>query len=388
MKLHKFWAAFVAALAVLAPVVVVVAVPSAHAQTYSVLYTFKGSHDGAFPNAGLIRDKNGNLYGMTAQGGRCQFCGVVFELNAQGRKKVLYKFTGGVDGGLPLAGLVRDSDANLYGTTESDGENAAGVVFKLDKTGTETVLHSFTGGVDGGFPNASLVRDHASNLYGTTTGGGAYNDGVVFKVDTTGAETVLYTFTGGADGYEPVAGLVRDSAGNFYGTAAFGGRCQFCGVVFELKSNGNYKPLHRFTGGADGASPYGGVVRDSAGNLYGTTTYGGAHPTCGVVFKLGATRTYTVLHNFTCGADGGNPFAVLVRDSAGNLYGTANYNGTFGNGVVFKLDTAGAYTVLHSFDGTDGSHPEALVRDLAGNLYGTTGSGGAYDKGVVFKITP
>jgi uncharacterized repeat protein (TIGR03803 family) len=198
---------------------------------------------------------------------------------------------------------------------------------------------------------------------------------------------VLYTFTGGADGSDPFAGLVRDSAGNLYGTAAFAG-AHDAGVVFELKSNGNYKPLHSFTGGADGRTPYGGVVRDSAGNLYGTTTYGGAHPSCGVVFKLDATGTYTVLHNFTCGADGGNPFAVLVRDSAGNLYGTANYNGKFGSGVVFKLDTAGAYTVLHSFDGTDGSHPEALVRDLAGNLYGTTVSGGAYDKGVVFKITP
>jgi uncharacterized repeat protein (TIGR03803 family) len=387
MKQNKFWAAVGAALAVLAPGMAVVAIPSAHAQTYSVLYAFKGTHDGASPNAGLIRDKNGNLYGMTAQGGRCRFCGVVFELNAQGRKKVLYKFSGGVDGGLPLAGLVRDSDANLYGTTELDGDDTAGVVFKLDKTGTETVLHSFTGGVDGGFPEASLVRDHASNLYGTTTGGGAYDDGVVFKVDTTGAETVLYTFTGGADGSDPFAGLVRDSAGNLYGTAAFGG-AHDAGVVFELKSNGNYKPLHSFTGGAGGATPYGGVVRDSAGNLYGTTTYGGAHPTCGVVFKLDATGTYTVLHNFTCGADGGNPFAVLVRDSAGNLYGTTSYNGTFGNGVVFKLDTAGAYTVLHSFDGTDGSHPEELVRDLAGNLYGTTGSGGAYDKGVVFKIAP
>jgi uncharacterized repeat protein (TIGR03803 family) len=336
MKQNKFWAAVGAALAVLAPGMAVVGIPSAHAQTYSVLYAFKGMHDGASPNAGLIRDKNGNLYGMTAQGGRCRFCGVVFELNAQGRKRVLYKFTGGVDGG---------------------------------------------------FPQASLVRDHASNLYGTTTGGGAYDDGVVFKVDTTGAETVLYTFTGGADGSDPFAGLVRDSAGNMYGTAAFGG-AHDAGVVFELKSNGNYKPLHSFTGGAGGATPYGGVVRDSAGNLYGTTTYGGAHPTCGVVFKLDATGTYSVLYNFTCGADGGNPFAVLVRDSAGNLYGTTSYNGTFGNGVVFKLDTAGAYTVLHSFDGTDGSHPEELVRDLAGNLYGTTGSGGAYDKGVVFKIAP
>ena len=260
MKQNKFWAAVGAALAVLAPGMAVVAISSAHAQTYSVLYAFKGTHDGASPNAGLIRDKNGNLYGMTAQGGRCRFCGVVFELNAQGRKKVLYKFTGGVDGGLPLAGLVRDSDANLYGTTERDGDDTAGVVFKLDKTGTETVLYSFTGGVDGGFPQASLVRDHASNLYGTTTGGGAYDDGVVFKVDTTGAETVLYTFTGGADGSDPFAGLVRDSAGNLYGTAAFGG-AHDAGVVFELKSNGNYKPLHSFTGGADGAAPVAGLVR-------------------------------------------------------------------------------------------------------------------------------
>jgi uncharacterized repeat protein (TIGR03803 family) len=220
---------------------------------------------------------------------------------------VLHSFAGGpTDGGAPYAGLIRDSAGNRYGTTQSGGASNAGVVFRLSPAGTETVLHSFTyshsGEADGALPDAGLVRDGAGNLYGTTAAGGAAchypGCGVVFKLSPTGTETVLYTFTGLADGAGPVGGLLRDTAGNLYGTTSEGGAkssacsTQTCGVVFKLSPIGTYTVLHTFTGGADGANPTAGLILDTAGNLYGTTAKGGATSTCnlqngcGVVFRL------------------------------------------------------------------------------------------------------
>jgi len=262
---------------------------------------------------------------------------VVFKLNGNGKEKVLYSFTGGADGADPQAGLVRDSSGNLYGTAFYGGAYGWGVVFKVDTTGAETVLYSFTGGSDGGEPLAGLLRDSAGNLYGTTYGG-AYGWGVVFMLDPTGAETVLYSFTYGAN---PYAGLVRDSAGNLYGTTEAGGAYGL-GAVFKVKENSKEKILYSFTGGADGTDPRGGLVRDSASNLYGTTWQGGAYG-WGVVFKVDSTGKETVLYTFTGGADGGNPAAGLLRDSAGNLYGTTYFGGvvsdacSMGCGVVFKI---------------------------------------------------
>jgi uncharacterized repeat protein (TIGR03803 family) len=187
--------------------------------------------------------------------------------------------------------LVRDKAGNLYGTTLQGsplnciGTGGCGVVFKLDTTGTETVLHTFVG-PDGTYPIGDLVRDKAGNLYGTTYAGGTYGEGTVFKLDTTGTETVLYSFTGLADGAVPRAGLVRDKAGNLYGTTVEGGNLSCsCGVVFKLDPAGGETLLHTFTGGADGGILYGGLVRDKAGNLYGTTANGGASG-AGTVFKL------------------------------------------------------------------------------------------------------
>jgi uncharacterized repeat protein (TIGR03803 family) len=255
---------------------------------------------------------------------------------------VLHTFNGSpTDRAIPgAAHLIGDSAGNLYGTTESGGASGAGVVFKLNKTG-ETVLYSFTGGADGWSPVAGLIRDSAGNLYGTTFGGGARfgesGSGVVFKLDTTGTETVLYSFTGGADGGSPAAGLIRDSAGNLYGTTELGG-VSGAGVVFKLDTTGTETVLHSFTG-PGGENPYAGLIADSAGNLYGTT-YGGGASGSGVVFKLDTTGTETVLYSFTGGADGGSPVAGLIRDSAGNLYGTTYEGGTSDAGVVFKLETA------------------------------------------------
>jgi uncharacterized repeat protein (TIGR03803 family) len=370
----------------------------AQAKTFSVLYSFTGAADGANPWATLIRDGAGNLYGTTQAGGS-NGVGTVFELDASGAETVLYSFTGGADGGLPLAGLVRDEAGNFYGTTFFGGASACGcgTVFKLDPTtGKETVLYSFTGyPVDGATPEAGLVRDRVGNLYGTTSSGGAYGDGIAFKLDMTGKETRLHTFTGGADGASSVGDLILDGAGNRYGTTFFGGGGEF-GGVFKLNKTGKLTLLHTFTGTPDGQQPHGGVIRDAAGNLYGTTSFGGAHG-WGTVFKLDNTGKETVLYSFTEGADGGRTRGgSLVRDPAGNLYGTTFSGGSgscqavfygAGCGVVFKLNQAGKETVLHSFTGADGAQPRAgLLRDKAGNLYGTTTKGGASGNGVVFKI--
>jgi uncharacterized repeat protein (TIGR03803 family) len=366
--------------------------PSALAQTYTyqVLHSFTRA-DGALPEAGLIRDSVGNLYGTTYYGGASNG-GVVFKVDTAGTETVLHSFTGGADGRYPEAGLIADSAGNLYGTNQNGGPSNAGVVFKLNKTGL-TVLHSFTGGADGGTPFAGLIADSAGNLYGTTALGGS-GFGVVFKLDTSDTETVLHSFTGGADGNGP-RGLIRGPAGNLFGTTTGGGTPNR-GVVFKLDTSGTETVLHTFRG-PDGRAPVAGLIGDSAGNLYGTTALGGAS-NWGVVFKVDTTGRETVLYSFTGGADGGQPYAGLIRDAAGNLYGTTRYGGvTFGVcaqtnpcGVVFKLDALGTETVLYSFTGgADGGQPYAgLIRDAAGNLYGTTLYGGTSGEGVVFKLTP
>jgi uncharacterized repeat protein (TIGR03803 family) len=383
-------------------VLVLVVTQSSHAQTYSVLYSFTGGADGGNPWAPLIQDAAGNLYGTTQAGGSSGW-GTVFKLDASATETVLYSFTGGTDGGFPLAGLVRDEAGNLYGTTFLGGDFACscGTVFKLDPTGKVTVLYTFTGYPgDGAAPNAGMVRDRAGNLYGMTSSGGAYGDGIVFKLDTNGRETLLYTFTGGADGSFPLGDLILDAAGNLYGTTFYGGRgcAAGCGVVFRLNKAGKLTLLHTFTGTPDGQGPHGGLLRDAAGNLYGATSNGGAH-SWGTVFKLDRTGKETILYSFTGGTDGGRTRGSgLVRDPAGNLYGMTFSGGSgscpdhgygAGCGVVFKLDKAGKETVLHQFTGADGSQPRAsLLRDSAGNLYGATSHGGANGQGEVFKIAP
>ena len=236
--------------------------------------------------------------------------------------------------------MVQDSADNLYGTTPDGGASDAGVVFKVAKHGKETVLYSFTGGDDGGNPFAGLIRDSAGNLYGTTTYGGdlkcnnGYGCGTVFKLGKTGKETVLYSFTESPDGAYPYAGLVRDTKGNLYGTTFFGG-ASGAGTVFKVDKTGKETVLYSFTGGSDGKYPYAGLLRDTKGNLYGTTEYGGASSN-GTLFKLDTSGTETVLHSFTGGSDGGLPIAGLILDASGNLYGAAQSGGD-GGGTVFEL---------------------------------------------------
>ena len=352
----------------------------------TVLYSFTGGADGGYPYAGLIQDWAGNLYGTTTGGGAAGV-GVVFKLDKKGHETVLYSFTGGDDGGYPFAGVILDWAGNLYGTAAVGGAAGAGVVFKLDKKGHETVLYSFTGGDDGGYPYyANLIQDWAGNLYGTTSSGGAAGAGVVFKVDTNGHETVLYSFTGGADGGYPNAGVIFDWAGNLYGTTTSGGAAG-AGVVFKLDTKGHETVLYGFTGGADGAYPYAAVVQNWEGNLYGTTFNGGPGD-AGVIFELDSKGHETALYSFPGRTDGTKPWAGVIQDSAGNLYGTTSYGGPVGAGVVFKLDKKGHETVLYNFTGgADGANPfSGVTLDSARNLYGTTPFGGTAGAGVVYKL--
>lgn len=377
---------------------------------YSVLYTFTGVADGATPSAGLAADEAGNLYGSTYLGGNVTQCvqpfvgcGVVFKLDPAGTETVLYTFNGGRDGAYPNS-ILRDSAGNLYGMTSAGGRftgpcntspfgyHGCGVVFKVDPAGNQTVLHAFTGGPDGEAPLASLVRDSAGNLYGTTAYGGAYGFGVVFKLDASGKETVLHSFTGGTDGANPYAGLIRDAAGNLYGATPWGGdaACDFgvgCGTVFKMDPLGNETVLYKFEWGADGAFPSRTLTRDPDGNLYGIADGGGA-TFGGVVFKVDPGGNETVLHNFTGGKDGSTGLG-LIRDHAGNLYISAGGGGRFDRGLAFVLTAAGTEHALYNFSGgSDGGGPEILFSHANG-LYGTAISGGdaACQCGVVFKIS-
>ncbi len=396
--------------------------------TFTLLYKFPLLANGSGP-ALSFRDSAGNLYGATSLGGSyrvcvnhvcvpgCQGlgCGAIVKLDATNHETLLHSFTG-ADGRDPSVSF-RDSAGNLYGTTflggsSGCGGNGCGVIFKLDTSGNLTVLHKFGASAGGWFPSGTLLRDSAGNFYGVTVSGGDLSCngvegkgtgcGVVFKLDTAGRETVLHTFTG-ANGVSPGGGLVRDSLGNFYGTTFLGGS-KGRGVIFKLNTSRNETVLHSF-GGVDGNYPTS-LLRDAAGNLYGATNLGGGSTACangcGVIYKFDTTGKETVLHRFT-GPDGSHPWGGLLRDSFGNLYGTASSGGNLacghvgGCGVVFKLDMTGKETLLHKFAGGAGGFDAmaGLLRDSTGNLYGTTYYGGQLTCsvsgtgcGIIFKIGP
>ena len=392
--------------------------------TYKTLHVFKGGEDGAFPQASLVFDSTGSLYGTTAEGGgSCTpgwACGVVFkltpDLNGDWKESLLYTFTGDVDGSVPIAPLIFDAGGNLYGTTEyggCPGWNSCGTVFQLvpnaNGSWTQTVLYAFGGGAGGHLPTGGLVFDKAGNLYGTTWYGGVpAGCGTVFELAPNPGggwtESVIHAFTGcvnGNDGVAPRGELILDSAGNLYGITTFGGAgASASGTVFELVSNADgswtEKMLHSFTGGRDGAYPFSGLIWDASESLYGTAEEGGAYGN-GTLFKLAPTSngswTFQVLHQFTGGKDGANPFARLIFDAAGNLYGATSGGGAHGYGVVFKLTqtSSGGWkeTVLHAFQDTPGADPySGLILDALGNLYGITAGDSSKTSGSVFKITP
>lgn len=310
---------------------------------------------------------------------------------------VLYSFVNVPDGGIPYyVTPVLDKQGNLYGTTMRGGANGYGTVFEVTSTGTETILHSFNNdGTDGIYPYAGLVLGKKGKLYGITTGGGAYGYGMVFELTPSGKETILHSFEwNGIDGFGPSAGLVMDKKGNLYGTTSFGG-AHGDGTVFELTPSGTETILYSFEGsGTDGYNPESTLLLDAEGNLYGTTGNGGSYG-YGTVFKLTPAGTETILHSFGESGDGYYPSASLIFDKKGNLYGTTGTGGAYGYGTVFELAFSGTETILHSFNanGTDGTNPEAgLVLGKKGTLYGTTVSGGALCSpsgcGTVFELAP
>ncbi len=393
------------------------AIPSARAQTLTTIYSFKGAPDGAGPWGGVIRDAAGNIYGTTQAGGNSEDEGTIFKIDSGGNETVLHAFAGWPnDGESAYSGLAPDRAGNRYGTTFEGGSGCysygCGAVYKIDAAGEESVLYSFSGGIDGAFPRANVILDSQDNIYGTTANGGTgcpfLGCGVVFKLTPSGQETVLYSFHG-LDGAFPYSPVIRDSAGNIYGTTSIGGAAGY-GVVFMLDASGNETILHSFTGGEDGGDPLGGLIRDSGENLYGTTSAGGdikcnAPDGCGVIFKMDASGNETVLHAFHGIPDGTSPgYGSLITDGEANLYGTtteggsAKCNAPYGCGIVFVVNESGKMAILHSFTGlTDGGVPyNGLVRDSAGNLYGTTYQGGdftcnsviGYGCGVVFKLSP
>ncbi len=351
------------------------------------LYTFQGGSDGARPYGALVRDRMGNLYGTTNEGGGACNCGTVFKLTPDGQETILHAFTSGNDGAHPFAGLVRDGHGDFYGTTPEGGAHNSGTVFKVSPKGKESIVYSFSGGADGTQPYGALILDAEGNLYGTTQHGGTHNSGTVFKLDPAGKETVLYTFTGGTDGNTPMAELVRDDAGNLYSTTAYGGTSK-AGVVFKLDPAGNETVLHSFRNEKDGAFPESGLILDKVGNLYGTAFLAGPYGS-GNVFKITVSGKEKVLHLFSMPTDGNGPMARLVKDGDGTLYGTTYYGGVSNSGSIFKLGPDGTETVLHSFTmAEDGAYPYAgLIRDKEGNFYGTTEAGGEPRLGVVFKIS-
>jgi uncharacterized repeat protein (TIGR03803 family) len=340
-----------------------------------------GRGDGASPYAGLIADSAGNFYGTTYYGGKYGL-GSVFKMDASGNVTILHSCVGGTaDGKYVWGGLFRDAAGNLYGTTQQGGTYGYGTVFEYTKAAKWKLLYSFVGyPTDGENPEAGVIRDAAGNLYGTTVGGGPPYAGTVFKLTATGKESLLYSFTGLADGRYPTAALVTDPAGNFYGTTteAYGGP----GSIFKLAPNGAFTLLY-----ASGSCCE--VLRDSVGDIYGVGGPGAYNE--GEVFEVTAGGTPLVLFSFNDASDGAYaPLGGLIRDGEGNIYGTTAYGGTYNQGTVYELAPDGTETVLYNFAGypNDGSYPyAAMTLDAEGNLYGTTASGGSADDGTVFKLT-
>jgi uncharacterized repeat protein (TIGR03803 family) len=401
-------------------IALVIAAPSAWTQTLKVLHTFTGAPDGQNPG-GLI-DVAGDLYGVTNAGGTgsCKVggvhgCGTVFKMTGAGKLVWRHSFNGNPDGAFPgIESLLTDGKGDFYGTTagggsgscEDEGVKGCGTVFVVTSAGGEKVLYSFEGGEsDGSGPVGGLVRDSSGNLYGTTSGGGdgacQGGCGTVFMLTSALVEKVLYEFQGGTDALGPIAGLVRDSAGNLYG-ATTGGGLYGGGTVFVVSSAGEETVLVNFNPSDPtyGYYPYGSLAMES-GNLYGTTLFGasascGKGDGCGAVFELAAGNSLTLVHAFAGGsADGSSPFAGVVVDAKGDLYGTTTGGGADEEGAVFEIEAGGTTEkLLVSLNGTtDGLDPYAtLALDTKGDLYGTTffgGSakcGGGQGCGTVFEV--
>jgi uncharacterized repeat protein (TIGR03803 family) len=414
--MHGGWRcshAIVGILAVFA-LVVVLATGARAAAGGKVIYSFAGDEDGEYTDTDLVIDSAGSLYGSSVLGGDFG-SGTVFRLTPSGHNwihTVLYSFTGGTDGGEPYKGVTLDPQGNIYGTAVTGGtgacEGGCGVAYKLTNSGgtwTQHVIHFFSGGNDGSGPGAGLTIDDQGNLFGMAPTGGAYGLGLIYRLhpEASGSWTfkVVHAFTGGADGATGSAGRLLLQAGHIYGVATAGG-ANGKGVAFELTPSGtsgwSFRTIYAFMGQPDAGFPYGGLLLDASGNLYGTTYYDGAN-NLGCVYQLSPAAmgrwTERVLYSFRGGADGQNSISNLVADAAGNLYGTTSEGGAGCScGIIFKLARGvnGTWTesVVHRFHGA----PDAafiyngMVGDSAGNFYGASVHGGTDDEGAIYKFTP
>ncbi len=350
-----------------------------------------GAGAGSFSS--LIQASDGDFYGTSYYGGASKSCpipygcGTVFKVTAAGTLATLHRFSGGVDGALPSARLVQATDGNFYGTTSGGGTYGYGVVFKITPAGTLTILHSFDDN-DGAQPSAGLVQAADGNFYGTTPYDAIHGGGTVFKITPSGALTTLHSFDDN-DGWQPYAGLIQTADGNFYGTT-IGGGTYYYGTVFEITPGGALTTLHSFDG-TDGYQPWAALVQATDGSFYGTTAHGGGSDNCyyggvagcGTVFKITPSGTLTTLHSFD-GGDGEEP-SGLVQATDGNFYGTTPFGGANDDGTVFKITPAGTLTTLHSFDSWGGTGA-GLVQATDGRFYGATTAGGALNDGTVFSL--
>lgn len=314
----------------------------------TVLHAFRGgNNDGDKPIGGLTIGNEGNIYGTTQVGGTFEG-GTIFEVKHGETVKTIYSFQNASTGIEPFGGVTLDRSGNIFGTTVlggngqgcNNGGYGCGVVFKLSPDGTESVLYAFQGYSDGSEPNGGVILDVSGNLYGTTEAGGANNLGTVFKVTPDGAETVLHSFEGGgSDGAFPESTLVADQSGNLYGTTPRGGSCD-CGTVFRVSPDGTETVVYAFRGGNDGYFPTAGLARDKAGDLFGVTGYGGGTGCqglgCGTVFRIAPDGSETVLYGFEK-KYGILPFAPLLLDRQGELFGTASAGGKHHSGTIFEL---------------------------------------------------
>jgi uncharacterized repeat protein (TIGR03803 family) len=282
-----------------------------------------------------LTKKSKVLYGTTDGG-----CGTIFRLLEDGTETVLHTFAGASDGCHPRGAIAMDAANNIYGDTLASGPTSYGTVFKLASDGTYSVLHAFSGGADGANPYGGVLIDKSGNLYGTASDGGTWGQGVIFKVDKEGTFTVLYSFCAVkeqycSDGKFPAAGVAMDGAGNLYGTTSDGGAYDN-GIVYKLAPDGTETVLHSFTGGDDGSFPQSDLLVKKSAVIYGVTPHGGVGG-CGAAFRIGSDGSFRVLRRFKGGNDGCSSFSGMIQDDQNNLYGTTAGGGTYDHGTVFKI---------------------------------------------------
>jgi uncharacterized repeat protein (TIGR03803 family) len=345
-------------------------------------YSFGALPDGQNPYADLIVGSDGNFYGTTIDGGATNN-GAVFKLTPDGTETIIHSFDYAVDGGYPLADLYQDGSGNFFGTTYEGGPFSNGVLFKITPNGTYSILHAFGAPGDASEPYGNVTLASDGNFYATTYSGGANNQGAVFRIAPDGSNyAVIYSFAAGTDGAGPAGSLLLANDGKLYGTTTGGGAYNL-GTVFSITLSGTESVLYSFGSGTDGATPYGNVIQATDGNLYGLTYRGGAN-NGGAAFKLALDGTETLLHSFGSGTDGWNPNGSLIQASDGNLYGMTYEGGANFAGIIFELATDGTETVLYSFAA---EYPfGSLIETSNHDLFGLGYDGGTNNFGVVFFL--